>query len=157
MGEFTRCLARTGYMLERGVPVSDVLWYLGDEAMHRPSQHAPFPLGFRYDYCNTDILTHRLTVSGGLLCTPEGLTYRMLWIPHNQRMLTSTVERIGSLLRQGALVVASAPCSPATLMAVTDFPEPDSPTSPRISPFRMVRLTPLTASRSRLWNFTCRF
>lgn len=116
MGEFTRCLARTGYMLERGVPVSDVLWYLGDEAMHRPSQHAPFPLGFRYDYCNTDILTHRLTVSGGLLCTPEGLTYRMLWIPHNQRMLTSTVERIGSLLRQGALVVASAPCSPATLM-----------------------------------------
>ena len=84
--------------------------------MHRPSQHAPFPLGFRYDYCNTDILTHRLTVSGGLLCTPEGLTYRMLWIPHNQRMLTSTVERIGNLLRQGALVVASAPCSPATLM-----------------------------------------
>ena len=29
--------------------------------------------------------------------------------------------------------------SPATLMAVTDLPEPDSPTSPRISPSWMVR------------------
>lgn len=46
--------------------------------------------------------------------------------------------------------------SPATLMAVTDLPEPDSPTSPRISPSWMVRDTPATASRCRVWNFTCR-
>ena len=46
--------------------------------------------------------------------------------------------------------------SPATLMAVTDLPEPDSPTSPRISPLWMVRDTPATASRCRVWNFTCR-
>ena len=46
--------------------------------------------------------------------------------------------------------------SPATAMAVTDLPEPDSPTRPRISPSRMVRDTPETASRWRVWNFTCR-
>lgn len=114
--EFTRCLARTGYLLERGVPVTDVLWYLGDEATHRPNQHAPFPQGHRYDYCNTDILMHRLTVRDGLLCTPEGLTYRMLWIPENERMLPATLLRLDSLLHAGALVVASAPRSPATLM-----------------------------------------
>lgn len=116
MSEFTQCLARTGYMLERGTPVSDVLWLLGDEAMHRPNQHAPFPKGYHYDYCNTDILMHRLTVKDGQLYTPEGIAYRVLWIPENQRMLPATVERIDTLLRQGARIIASAPNSPATLM-----------------------------------------
>ena len=30
MPEFTTYLARCGYLLERGKPVSDILWYLGD-------------------------------------------------------------------------------------------------------------------------------
>ena len=30
------------YLLERGRPVSDVLWYLGDEISHKPDQNYPF-------------------------------------------------------------------------------------------------------------------
>ena len=47
MSEFTAYLARCGYLLERGRPVSDVLWYLGDEQDHKPLQAAPFPAGYR--------------------------------------------------------------------------------------------------------------
>jgi hypothetical protein len=43
--------------------VSDVLWYLGDEQDHKPSQNAPFPAGYRYDYCNPDALLTRLADS----------------------------------------------------------------------------------------------
>ena len=45
VGEFVDYLARCSYMLERGRPVSDVLWYLGDEISHKPDQECDFPEG----------------------------------------------------------------------------------------------------------------
>ena len=122
---FTAFLSRTGYLLERGRPVKDILWYLGDEVGHRPFQHTgngtrqsgPYriPAGFDYDYCNPDILLHRLSVRDGRLCTPEGVCYEVLWIPENERMLPETVEQLAELIRAGARVIASPPLSPATL------------------------------------------
>ena len=122
---FTAFLARQSYMLEAGQPVKEILWYLGDEVGHRPYQYTgkgtrqtgPYriPDGFDYDYCNPDILLHRLEVRDGRICTPEGLSYEVLWIPENERMLPETVERLTDLVRAGARVIASPPISPATL------------------------------------------
>ena len=124
---FTAYLARTSYMLERGRPVSEVLWYLGDEVGHRPFQHTGnggrqsgnirFPDGFKYDYCNPDVLLRRLDVRNGRICTPEGVSYEVLWIPENERMMPETVRKIEELVRKGARVIANAPEAPATLMA----------------------------------------
>lgn len=105
MKEFTRYLARTCYMLERGLPVVDVLWFLGDEARHRPDQKAPFPEGFKYDYCNTDVLLNRLSVKDGRLVTPDGQTYELLWVPAGGLMLPQTAAKIESLIQSGAKVV----------------------------------------------------
>jgi hypothetical protein len=102
-------------MLERGQSVSDVLWYLGDEISHKPDQEYPFPAGYKYDYCNPDVLLNRLAVKDGDIVTPEGLTYKMLWIPENKRMRPETLERLYNLLEQGATIVANAPVSLATL------------------------------------------
>ncbi len=115
MREFTAYLARCGYLLERGRPVSDVLWYLGDEQDHKPRQDAPFPAGYRYDYCNRDILLHRLGVENGMLVTPEGLRYRVLWLRDCPRMQPQTLERILSLVKKGAVVVGDRPQGLATL------------------------------------------
>ena len=115
MPHFTTYLARMNYMLERGKPVADVLWYLGDEINHRPNQHAPFPEGYKFDYCNPDILLHRIQVKDSTLQTPEGLSYRLLWMPDTERMLPETLERMLELLRQGARIVCQRPASPATL------------------------------------------
>lgn len=115
MKEFTTYLARTSYMLERGKPVVDVLWYLGDEVSHKPNQKYPFPEGFKYDYCNPDVLLNRLSVRNGRLCTPEGIEYEFLWIPENQRMLPQTLEKIQKLVKAGAKVVAAPPKEIATL------------------------------------------
>ena len=109
MKEFTTYLARCSYLLERGRPVSDVLWYLGDEISHKPDQEFPFPQGYKYDYCNPDVLLNRLIVKDGLVMTPEGLSYRFIWIPENKRMRPETLEHLYQLIQEGATVVANAP------------------------------------------------
>lgn len=115
MPEFNAYLARCSYLLERGKPVSDVLWYLGDEINHKPDQNAPFPEGFKYDYCNPDVLLNRLIVRDGKIVTPEGISYRVLWLPETQRMRPETLEKLQSLINDGAIVVGEAPKGLATL------------------------------------------
>ncbi|RHJ82558.1 glycosyl hydrolase [Parabacteroides sp. AM08-6] len=115
MPEFTTYLARCSYLQERGIPVSDVLWYLGDEINHKPDQKAPFPEGFKYDYCNPDVLLNRLTVDNGDLVTPEGLRYRVLWLPEVPRMRPETIEKLQALIQEGATVIGEAPFGLATL------------------------------------------
>ena len=115
MPEITTYFARCNYLLERGRPVSDVLWYIGDEINHKPDQDFPFPAGFKYDYCNPDVLLNRLSVRDGMLVTPEGICYRVLWLPDNPRMIPQTLEKLYSLIREGATVVGDAPQGLATL------------------------------------------
>jgi hypothetical protein len=107
--------ARCSYLLERGKPVSDVLWYLGDEIDHKPDQNAPFPAGYKYDYCNPDVLLNRLSVKNGLITTPEGITYKVLWLPKTTHMLPQTLEKINKLLNEGAVVVGNPPKDLGTL------------------------------------------
>jgi hypothetical protein len=115
MPEFTAYLSRLNYLFERGKPVSDVLWYLGDEINHKPNQNAPFPEGYKYDYCNPDVLLNRLSVREGKIVTPEGISYRVLWLSDSKRMLPETLEKLLALVNDGAVIVGDAPESLATL------------------------------------------
>lgn len=115
MRSFTTYLARNTFMLERGKPVSDVLWFLGDEIQQKPDQKVAFPAGYKYDYCNTDALMTRLDVKDGRWVTPDGISYKLLWIPDAAtRLLPSTVERLAQLVRKGGVLLADAPQHPAT-------------------------------------------
>ena len=115
MHNFTTYIARTTYLLERGKPVSDFLWYLGDEIDHKPDQLAPFPQGFKYDYCNPDALLHRINVVNSRLTTPEGISYTALWLPNTYRMLPETLEKLVELVEKGATIIGNPPQHPATL------------------------------------------
>jgi hypothetical protein len=115
MPEFTTYLSRCTYLLERGKPVSDILWYLGDEINHKPDQHAQISEGFKYDYCNPDVLLNRLTVNNGMVVTPEGISYRVLWLPDVPRMLPQTLEKLLALVLDGATIIGDAPKGLATL------------------------------------------
>ncbi|WP_309722315.1 glycosyl hydrolase [Armatimonas sp.] len=104
---FTEYLARTSFLLEQGQPVSDVLWYLGDDLDHKPRQDQGelFPEGFKYDYLNADALLNRLSVDKGLLKTPEGVTWRVLLLPNRPRLTAATLARLSELVRKGATVI----------------------------------------------------
>jgi hypothetical protein len=117
MPDFTAYLARCQTMLERGLPVADVLWYLGDDLDHKPVQHQPFPEGYRFTYLNADVLENRLRVVDGNLAVPEGTNWRVLWLPREQcaRMTPQSLRAIRDLLVKGALVIGGAPEANATL------------------------------------------
>ena len=102
---FTDYLTRCGEALERGLPVVDVLWYLGDEIGFRPSENARFPEGYKYDYCNFDVLMTRLDVKDGRFVLPDGMSYRVLWVPTGTFLLPETERRLELLEQKGGRIV----------------------------------------------------
>ena len=117
MPEFTDYLARCCYMLERGVPSSDVLWYIGDDMNHKPDQKTEYMKGYNYDYCNPDVLRNRLSVKDGRIVTPEGLSYKILWYPRAEVIDPETVYRLLELVREGAVLATVRPRGLSTLMS----------------------------------------
>ena len=105
MPEFTAWLTRCEEFLEAGLPAQDVLWYLGDAVDHKPDEECPFPEGFRADYLNHDVLTNRLMVKDGLFTVPEGMVWKVLWVPDERFMLPATRKRLGELAAAGGKVV----------------------------------------------------
>ncbi len=106
MPAFSRYLARVGLMMESGKPVVDVLWLLGDAYGHKPDQDAAFPDGRKYDYINTDALLTRIDVVNGRFVLPDGVSYRVLWIPDGTFLEPSTEKRLRELAARGGLIVA---------------------------------------------------
>ena len=115
MPEFTGYLARCQFMLEQGRPVSDVLWFLGDDLDHKPRQDSPFPNEFQFDYINPDALINRIKVVDGKLTTPEGLAWKVLWLPKCPHMTPETLARMRDLLSAGATVIGEPPRQNASL------------------------------------------
>ena len=101
----TDYLARCEELLESGRPVVDVLWYLGDDCAHKPSEKAPFPEGFKYDYCTFDALSSRADVRDGRIAFPDGMRYSVLWVPDGYFVTEASERRIAELESRGAHVV----------------------------------------------------
>ena len=92
--------------LERGLPVVDILWYLGDDVNHKPSERDDlFNNQYKYDYCNNDALMTRVEVKNGRLVFPDGMSYRVLWIPNGTFILPSTEAKLAELEKEGARVI----------------------------------------------------
>ncbi len=108
---FTDYIARCQTMLQEGHPVADVLWYLGDDLNHKPPQSRPFPNGYAFDYLNHDVLINRIEVVDGALQTPEGVRWKVLWLPEEDcaRLTLATLRRLQQLIQTGATVIGSAP------------------------------------------------
>ncbi|MBR1921924.1 MAG: hypothetical protein IJ829_08000, partial [Kiritimatiellae bacterium] len=127
---FSKYLERCGEQLERGLPVVDILLYLGDDVGHRPSERELlFGDRYKYDYLNNDVLTGALDVVDGRLVVTdyparasqtERMSYRVLWIPEGTFLLPATERRIEELAAKGARVVrgAFAPDWPSPLAAL---------------------------------------
>lgn len=106
MKEFTKYLENCCRELERGLPVVDILWYLGDDVNHKPSERTDlFGNAYKYDYCNNDALMTRVDVKDGRLAFPDGMSYRILWLPTGTFLLPGTEAKLKELEKKGARVI----------------------------------------------------
>ena len=106
MKDFTDYLAFCGRELERGRPGVDILMYLGDAVGHRPTERTLlFGNRYKYDYLNFDVLSTRLSVRDGRLVLPDGMSYRVLWVPEGAYLSAATERRLAALEHSGARIV----------------------------------------------------
>ncbi|MGB7264253.1 MAG: glycosyl hydrolase [Terracidiphilus sp.] len=113
-------LARCSYLLQQGHYFADVAYFYGEEGPltavfgWKPIEDAPD--GYAFDFVNSDVVLHELSVKDGRLVTPGGTSYRILYLGGRSRRMTLPVLRqIASLVAQGAALVGNRPTDSPSL------------------------------------------
>ncbi len=118
-GAWITYLARSSYMLQQGLAMSDILYYYGEDnnITNLFGEELPdIPEGYNYDFVNADALVHVLQVEDGLITTPGGTSYRILVMDPNSRPMTLQVLRkLHDLVQAGAVVVGDKPLGSPSL------------------------------------------
>ncbi len=111
------------FMLQQGKPVNDIAYfYWGGCAKISWCYKSCYSKGFSYDYINADVILNRLTVKDGKLVLPDGMSYRLLVLPPLKTITPELLEKIGSLVEQGANILGPQPERSPSLK---NFPKAD--------------------------------
>ena len=122
---FIDYLARCSYLLQQGNFVGDVCYYYGDQAPNfvRPKHIDPsLGKGFDYDVANSEVILTRMNVRDGKIVLPDGMTYELLVLPDIEDANFKVLEKIISLVNDGATVVGP---KPTRSNGLTDYPNAD--------------------------------
>lgn len=113
-------LARCSYLLQQGHYAADVAYFYGQEGPltavfgWKPIEDAPE--GYAFDFVNSDVILHELTVKDGRLVTPGGTSYSILYLGgRSQRMTLPVLRKIDELVHQGAVLVGNRPTDSPSL------------------------------------------
>jgi len=124
---FNSYLARSSYLLQQGLFVGDLLYYYGEDApvvvpYWKAINPAP-PIGYDYDWLNTEVLLKDLSVRDGRLILTGGMSYRLLVIPADITRLTlPVVRKLRELVAAGANILSPRP---TTSPSLADYPAGD--------------------------------
>jgi alpha-L-rhamnosidase len=110
MDVYTQYLKRTNYMLQQGLNVADVAYFIGEDAPKMTGIADPsLPVGYQFDYMNAEVIEKYMTVKDGLITLPHGTQYRILVLPKLETMRPELLEKIKQLVKDGAVVLGPAP------------------------------------------------
>ena len=103
-------LRRCSVLLQAGVQVADVAYFIGEDAPKMIGTRQPeLPPGYDYDYINADVLLNRARVERGQLVLPDGMSYRVLILPPSETMRPETLAKIKSFVDGGLTVLGPLP------------------------------------------------
>jgi uncharacterized protein GlcG (DUF336 family) len=106
-------VARGSQLLRQGVPVSDLLVFIGDGAPNstvgRNDFPTPIPNGIHFDCVNADVLSNRISVNKGQMQLPEGTTYKALVIKNSNQIRLQTLRSIYNIAKQGVPIIGDQP------------------------------------------------
>lgn len=110
MDLFTTYLKRVNYMLQQGLNVADVAYFIGEDTPKMTGLAEPaLPEGYQFDYINAEVILRDLNMEDGLLTLPHGTKYRLLVLPPLKTMHPELLEKLATLLRNGAVVLGTPP------------------------------------------------
>lgn len=123
---WTRYLARNSFLLQQGHFAADILYFYGEDSNVTIlfDKKAPdLPVGYNFDYINSDGLIHELDVSDGRITTKSGMKYRVLVLdPNSQHMSLPVLRAMYALVRQGGVVAGPKPIEdPSLADNIADF------------------------------------
>ena len=116
-------LHRCSEMLQQGLPIIDVCYFIGEEqparSYLRSDLPVPLPDGYSYDCINRDALLMRAGAENGRMVLPDGMSYRLLVLPPSSRLTPELARKIGELAQAGVPVIGDLPFRSISL---TDYP-----------------------------------
>ena len=115
--EWISYLTRCQYLLQQGLPASDLCYLEYDRVT------PPVIAGYECDTIGTDALLTRLSVKDNKLVLPNGVTYEVLVLPDTTKIRPGILQKIGQLVKDGAVVVGP---KPKTSPGLQDFPACDN-------------------------------
>jgi hypothetical protein len=116
-------LTRCNHMLREGQPVSDVLWFVGEDVPNRiawrDELRPALPAGYDFDGCDTQAVMEA-RVENGRIVLPSGTEYRVLLLPNLQTMRPALLKKVAELARAGAPVLGPRPRQSPSLRDLGD-------------------------------------
>lgn len=107
---FTQYLKRTNFMLQQGLNVADVAYFIGEDTPKMTGiEDPPLPVGYQFDYINAEVILRDMTVKNGMLTLPHGTQYKILVLPKLETMRPEVLDKIKQLVYGGAVVLGPAP------------------------------------------------
>lgn len=110
---WTDYLARSSYMLQQGKFVADILYYYGEDSNITAlfgSKLPEIPKGYNYDFINPHALINLLEVKDKKIVTPSGMTYNLLVLDDNAKVMSMPVLRkLAALVKAGANISGTKP------------------------------------------------
>ncbi len=110
MKTFSDYLRRSNFMLQQGLYVADVAYFIGEDTPKMTGECNPeLPQGYAFDYINAEVLLTRAEMKDGKLTLPDGMQYRLLILPELKTMRPELLEQIAGFVDKGLAVLGSAP------------------------------------------------
>jgi hypothetical protein len=123
MDLFVGYLKRCNFMLQQGLNVADVAYFIGEDAPKMTGVRDPgLPRGYSFDYINAEVIECDLAVKDGRLVLPHGTSYRLLVLPKLETIRPEVLQKIEKLVADGAVVLGPPPSRSPSLQ---NYPEAD--------------------------------
>lgn len=107
---FTAYIKRSNFMLQQGLYVADVAYFIGEDAPKMTGITDPaLPQGYSFDYINAEVIKGRVKVQDGKMVLPDGMSYNLLVLPKLETMRPELLRKIKDLVAEGAHILGPAP------------------------------------------------
>ncbi|MDR1581679.1 MAG: glycoside hydrolase family 2 [Prevotellaceae bacterium] len=121
---YTEYIRRCGQLLQRGVDVSDVAYFIGEDAPKMCGvTDPPTPAGYHYDHINAEVLLRDATVVDKKLTLPHGTSYRVLVLPPQDDIRPEVFTKIAQFADAGLPIIATV--RPIRSPSLEDYPQAD--------------------------------